>query len=125
MLNDFSRRTFLQMFSVGAVGALGAKMNDAVAQIQTVPVPSPTGNKAFSNRISVAQWSFHRMLKSGELAPLDFACFAHKNCGVMGVEIQSVQEMMWSRHNSVLATLGPGNESQGDAENFFHSLFRG
>ena len=86
MPNDFSRRTILQMLAVGAVGSLGANMNDAVAQIQTVAVPSAPANNAISNRISVAQWSFHRMLKSGELAPLDFASFAHKNCGVMGVE---------------------------------------
>jgi hypothetical protein len=86
MSNDFSRRTILQMLAVGAVGSLGANMNDAVAQSQPIAIPSAPANNAISNRISVAQWSFHRMLKSGELAPLDFASFAHKNCGVMGVE---------------------------------------
>lgn len=86
MSNDFSRRTILQMLAVGAVGSLGANMKDSGAQSQPIAVPSAPAKNAICNRISVAQWSFHRMLKSGELSPLDFASFAHKNCGVMGVE---------------------------------------
>ena len=42
------------MLAVGAVGSLGANMNDAVAQSQPIAVPSAPENKAFSNRISVA-----------------------------------------------------------------------
>jgi sugar phosphate isomerase/epimerase len=37
-------------------------------------------------RISLAQWSFHRALRSGELAHLDFAARAKKEFGLEGVE---------------------------------------
>lgn len=37
-------------------------------------------------RISLAQWSFHRALRSGALAHLDFAAHARKEFGLKGVE---------------------------------------
>ncbi len=37
-------------------------------------------------RISLAQWSFHRALRSGQLAHLDFAALAKKDFGLEGVE---------------------------------------
>ncbi|MDA1263199.1 MAG: sugar phosphate isomerase/epimerase [Planctomycetota bacterium] len=86
MTNDYSRRTILQMLFAGTMGALGADMKNARAEGQDVATPLPSVKPIIPNRISVAQWSFHRMFKSGELSPLDFASFAHKSCGVMGVE---------------------------------------
>lgn len=38
------------------------------------------------SRISLAQWSFHRALRSGQLAHLDFAAHARKEFGLEGVE---------------------------------------
>lgn len=40
----------------------------------------------WSPRISLAQWTFHRAIKSGALDPMNFAPFAMEQLGVRGVE---------------------------------------
>lgn len=87
MRYDISRRSLLQMLAGGAVVA---SVKKSFAQSQPAPRPSvPAGKLDSPNRISIAQWSFHRMLKSGELSPMDFSAFANKTCGVAGVEYVS------------------------------------
>ncbi len=84
MPHDVSRRSILQMLALGAVLA---PVKNSFAQVQPAAAVPPTAPTTIPpNRISVAQWSFHRMIKAGDLAPLDFPAFAHKTCGVMGVE---------------------------------------
>lgn len=45
--------------------------------------------RAWSPRISLAQWTFHRTIKSGALDPMDFAPYAAEQVGVRGVEYVS------------------------------------
>ena len=48
------------------------------------------GGEAPLFRISLAQWSLHRALRSGALAPLDFPRFAREEAGLEAVEYVSV-----------------------------------
>lgn len=56
-----------------------------------------------SLRVSLAQWSLHRMIRRGELAPMDFPAFAKATFGISGVEYvnqfyQSMpRELTWAR----------------------------
>lgn len=75
-----SRRQFLASFpatvSLGAgLGALAHGVPAAVA---------PARERSF--RISLAQWSLHRMIRSGKLSPLGFPAFARREFGIDAVE---------------------------------------
>ncbi len=52
-------------------------------------VDADSARSAWSPRISLAQWTFHRAIKSGALAPMEFAPFASEQIGVRGVEYVS------------------------------------
>jgi len=73
MLNSFSRRSFL----ASSAGLLAAGVaGQATAAFSRAP----------RFQISLAQWSLHRMLKSGKLDNLDFAATTKKEFGIEGVE---------------------------------------
>ncbi|MEZ6132082.1 MAG: sugar phosphate isomerase/epimerase family protein [Planctomycetaceae bacterium] len=75
MLHSFSRRSFL----ASSAGLLAAGV---AGQVSAAAAPSI----APRFRISLAQWSLHRMLKSGKLDNLDFAATTKKEFGIDGVE---------------------------------------
>jgi L-ribulose-5-phosphate 3-epimerase len=70
---ELTRREFL------AAGAA------ALALGRPAPAPVPTGAAPF--RISLAQWSFHRALRSGEMDHLDFARVARTEFGIEAIEV--------------------------------------
>lgn len=72
MTAELTRREFL------AAGAA------ALALGRPAPAPVPTGAAPF--RISLAQWSFHRALRSGEMDHLDFARVARTEFGIEAIE---------------------------------------
>ena len=57
-----------------------------LAAAALAPIARAFGGTAPPPRISLAQWSFHRALRSGQLAHLDFAAHARKEFGLEGVE---------------------------------------
>jgi len=68
---DPNRRALLAAAALAPLARAGAARSRGPA-----PVP----------RISLAEWSFHRALRSGALAHLDFAAHAKKEYGLEGVE---------------------------------------
>ncbi len=83
-----------------AMGALGC--GGACAQQRTKHAECSAAPR-LPNRISLAQWSLHRMLKAGSLAPMDFPQFSRTTFGICGVEYVStfyrhmVDDARWSR----------------------------
>jgi L-ribulose-5-phosphate 3-epimerase len=78
------RTTRRELLGLGA--GLGAALTFPRAAL-TRPRSAPArraGDPLF--RISLAQWSLHRRLRAGELAPLDFPAFARGEFGVEAVE---------------------------------------
>jgi len=77
MLDPLSRRQFLSRASGAAAGAVlaGCLPHPAAAQ----PTQAPF-------KISLAQWSLHRTLRSGQLDHLDFARTARRDFGLEAVE---------------------------------------
>lgn len=75
-------------FAVGAAGASAIIPTVALAQSAGAPVKPPE-SVAVRNRLSVAQWSLHRMLKEGTLAPIDFPQFVRTTFGIAAVEYVS------------------------------------
>lgn len=74
--------------AVGAAAAAAIVPTVAIAQSEVAPA-KPANAAAVRNRISVAQWSLHKMLKAGTLAPLDFPQFVQTTFGIAGVEYVS------------------------------------
>lgn len=77
MPDSLSRREFLSRTSGAAAGALlaGCLPHPAAAQ----PAQAPF-------KISLAQWSLHRTLRSGQLDHLDFARTARRDFGLEAIE---------------------------------------
>lgn len=87
MNHELSRRSVVQMLLLGAAGAVVKRAHcQAQPQGDKSAVVSPV---LAPNRISLAQWSLHKMIQAGELDPLNFPTFARQSCGVMGVEYVS------------------------------------
>ncbi len=79
MKHGFNRRQFLA--ASGAVATLAATPNLAAAFQPTIGTKK---DELF--KISLAQWSLHRTLKSGKLDNLDFAKTAKEEFGIEGIE---------------------------------------
>ncbi len=73
---------------VGAAVATAIAPTVALAQSE-VAAPKPLESAAASNRLSLAQWSLHKMLKAGSLDPLDFPRFVRTTFDIAGVEYVS------------------------------------
>src|SRR5678815_2228377 len=76
-----------------ASGTLRGRMDASRRSLLAAAALAPLARGPFARamppalpRISLAQWSFHRALRSGELAHLDFAARAKKEFGLEGVE---------------------------------------
>jgi sugar phosphate isomerase/epimerase len=77
MMNDLSRRDFLiRASSAAAAAALAGRALEAQSPKPAAP--------AF--KISLAQWSLHRELRTGTLDHLDFARVARKDFGIEAIE---------------------------------------
>jgi len=70
-----ARRTTLKLAAAGVAGLCFPSASAAMAQIEPLPF-----------KISLAQWSLHRALFSGELDHLDFANVAKQTYGIEAVE---------------------------------------
>jgi len=87
-----SRRAVLAAGGAGLVALAGWGEARAARQPTgspaTEPKPSPTKaeNAGPLFRISLAQWSLHRMLYAGKLDHLDFPAFAKERFGIVAVE---------------------------------------
>ena len=82
-MNDttLSRRRFLQSTAAGALaagsfGALGSRFAWA----------DDAGEKAPPFKISLAEWSLHRTLRSGDLDNMHFPEYSKQKCGIEAVE---------------------------------------
>lgn len=75
MPTHFGRRQFLQSMAVtGATLALSRNLSAAES------------DKSAPFKISLAEWSLHRTLRSGELDNLEFAKTAKEKCGIEAIE---------------------------------------
>lgn len=74
MRGDLTRREFLTTTAGAAALALGA------------PALAPFPKRKDPFRISLAQWSFHRALRSGAMDHLDFARVARTEFGIEAIE---------------------------------------
>ena len=79
MTTGLNRRQFLA--TSGAVAAAGATTNLLAGALPPQPTPE---EKLF--KISLAQWSLHRTLRSGKINNLDFPKVAKEEFGISGVE---------------------------------------
>ena len=77
MFASLSRRDFLARASGAAAGAVLAGCLPQTATAQAIPAPF---------KISLAQWSLHRTLRSGQLDHLDFARAARRDFGLEAIE---------------------------------------
>ncbi|QGJ69949.1 Xylose isomerase domain-containing protein TIM barrel [Planctomycetales bacterium 10988] len=103
--NCWSRRRFLQTTATLAAGAtlgLGASPSWA----------APSAKKMWF-KISLAQWSLHRMLKGGELDALDFAPYTKKEFGIEAVEYVNQFFMDHAQDQSYLSQLKQRAEDSG------------
>jgi L-ribulose-5-phosphate 3-epimerase len=81
-----SRREFLHLAGVAAVSAAWPRVG---AQTPPAPATQPAGHAAGGEplfRISLAEWSLHRMIFGGRLDHLDFAALARREFGLAAVE---------------------------------------
>jgi L-ribulose-5-phosphate 3-epimerase len=62
----------------------------AVGAAAAEAVRAPRAHAALPFRISLAQWSFHRALRAGELDHLDFARLARQDYGIEAIEYVNV-----------------------------------
>ena len=83
----FDRRNFLLASS--AITAAGLTATARAASVNS-PLPTPGSNNIISIdspfKISLAQWSLHRTLRSGKITNLDFPKVAKEEFGIAGVE---------------------------------------
>lgn len=78
-----SRRTVLR----GAAGiTTGSILSACTRSIDTAPEKTPMAEEPTDYPISLAQWSLHRTIRSGELDPLDFAKITRETWDVGGIE---------------------------------------
>ncbi|MSR44996.1 MAG: sugar phosphate isomerase/epimerase [Phycisphaerales bacterium] len=82
-----SRRSVLQ--SLLALLAASAGNRSLGDPSQSTHVALEGSVTAVTNRLSLAQWSLNRMLKAGELLPLDFPAYAQRTFGFVAVEYVS------------------------------------
>lgn len=78
------RRDFLRRTAGLAIGAGLAPAVPLAAGMGSAPGVAPEDQPLF--RISLAQWSLHRTLRSGGLDPLDFPAVARERYGIEAVE---------------------------------------
>ena len=83
----FDRRNFLLASS--AITAAGLTATARAASVNS-PLPTPGSNNIIfidsPFKISLAQWSLHRTLRSGKITNLDFPKVAKEEFGIAGVE---------------------------------------
>ena len=83
----FDRRNFLLASS--AITAAGLTATARAASVNS-PLPTPGSNNIIfidsPFKISLAQWSLHRTLRSGKITNLDFPKVAKEEFGISGVE---------------------------------------
>ena len=84
MNQPFDRRNFLLASS--AITAAGLTATARAASVNSLPTPGSNDiiDKPF--KISLAQWSLHRTLRSGKITNLDFPKVAKEEFGISGVE---------------------------------------
>ena len=84
MNQPFDRRNFLLASS--AITADGLTATARAASVNSLPTPGSNDiiDKPF--KISLAQWSLHRTLRSGKITNLDFPKVAKEEFGISGVE---------------------------------------
>lgn len=84
MNHELQRRKFLQLSA--ATGAALALTNPMLAQEAAKKAPKKNGKGKPPFRISLAEWSLHRTLKSGKLDNLDFAKTAKEEFKINAIE---------------------------------------
>ena len=85
MNQPFDRRNFLLASS--AITAAGLTATARAASVNS-PLPTPGSNDIIDSpfKISLAQWSLHRTLRSRKITNLDFPKVAKEEFGISGVE---------------------------------------
>lgn len=85
-MNTSNRRTFNKNLLVaGLTSMVGTSLLSCKPEEKEVVKPSLGDKKELFFKLSLAQWSFHRALKSGKMDPLDFAKEA-RALGFEGIE---------------------------------------
>jgi len=78
------RRQFIAQSGLLAGGAISLATTPCCAAL-TSPLPMRAGDAPWF-KISLAQWSLHRMLKSGKLDNLGFPAFSKEQCKIDAIE---------------------------------------
>ncbi|MGC1272119.1 MAG: sugar phosphate isomerase/epimerase family protein [Planctomycetaceae bacterium] len=87
----FDRRSFLASSAALFGGAVASRVSaQDTRRKQPLPDTTLVGNATSPDqplyKISLAEWSLHRMLQKGELDNLDFSKYAKNECGIEAVE---------------------------------------
>lgn len=115
MKTSLDRRSFLRSAAAtGAAIGLGATSGDALAQLLNRPRRRRRSGSAGPDseaiarqtfKISLAEWSFHRMLQKGEMDNLDFPLVAKRDFGIDCVEYVNQFFMDKAKDTKYLAEL--------------------
>ena len=86
-----NRRTFLKdtgqaALGVGLFGLLACSGNGEKTRTTTQPATTTQKEEGLFFKISLAQWSLHRMIRAGQLDNLDFAAFTKKEFDIDAIE---------------------------------------
>jgi len=86
MTNDLNRRSLLRHLSVGSVACWAGLQMDLTGNSPLNAPSCSAAEEALLFKISVAQWSFHRTIRSGKLDNLDFAKISKERFGIDAIE---------------------------------------
>src|SRR4029077_4124300 len=106
MNGELDRRKFLKSTS-----AAGAAIG--IGLVQSLKLPAAPADGAPPFKISLAEWSFHRMLYAGKLDNLDFPALAKHEFGINCVEYVNVFFQDKARDTAYLKNLKARCEDNG------------
>jgi sugar phosphate isomerase/epimerase len=86
MTHNLNRRSLLQNLSAGSVACWAGLQMGFAGSSPLGETACSAAEKAPLFKISVAQWSFHRAIRSGKLDNLDFAKISKERFGIDAIE---------------------------------------
>lgn len=111
-IKQFAGLTALSAAGIWTLGCTGSKQANTEEQQETTAVPQTVVKPPFF-KISLAQWSLHKMLFAKELDPLDFPLKAKKDFGIEAVEYVSTFYKDKAKDMTYLAELKKRCEDNG------------
>lgn len=111
-IKQFAGLTALSAAGIWTLGCTGSKQANTEEQQETTTAPQTVVKPPFF-KISLAQWSLHKMLFAKELDPLDFPLKAKKDFGIEAVEYVSTFYKDKAKDMTYLAELKKRCEDNG------------